>query len=127
MRRVVSQKMKVVGEDRAERSLLEVKGQLAEREERCDDAGDIARDRDIKIISRMNEWKRLAMRRKIAAAIAQFVKVPVASHVRRTQISELSVDIALHRQHVCPKVAWEKVQSFVVWHQRRHDRVLFSV
>lgn len=70
MRRVVSQKMKVVGEDRAEGSLLEVKGQLAEREERCDDAGDIARDRGIKIISGMNEWKRLAMRRKIAAAIA---------------------------------------------------------
>lgn len=120
----LTQPMKVVGNPRPEGILFEDEGQLAEREQGHDDASGIAGDRRIKVISGMNERIGGLTWREVTPAIAQVVKMPIASGVGGTQIAELRVEVVLHREHVLAKVSWQEVQSVLLRHQRSDDGLL---
>lgn len=94
---------------------------MTERKQGYDDASGIAGDRRIKVFSGMSERIGGLTWREVTPAIAQVVKMPIASGVGWTQIAELRVDVVLYHEHVLAKVSWQEVESFLLRHQRGDD------
>ena len=125
--REVTQQMKEVGDPRTEWIVLQHEGQVTKREQRHDDPGGIARHRGLKEVATLYEPILLTTRREIAPTVAQFIEVPVASGVRRTQLGELRVERVLYDEHVPTKVTRQKREPFLFQHQGRHDGLLFVI